>query len=108
MRRLELMVTGAYSYNDPGIVYNLYVTPAGLTYKVPGPTVWSGAAPSVANPSLGTKKGPLTYTRWKTWVGPTDRTVTWVENGSTLKSKYDPTWTTGAGVAAATAEPTPA
>lgn len=96
---------GAYSYNDPGIVYNLYNTPAGATYKVPGPTVWSGAAPSVANPSLGAKKGPLTYTRWSTWIGATDRTMTWVTDGVTSKTKYNPTWATGEALAARTPAP---
>ncbi|KAJ3035888.1 hypothetical protein HK097_003995, partial [Rhizophlyctis rosea] len=33
---------GAYSYSDPGIVYNLYNPPAG-NYVIPGPAVWSGA-----------------------------------------------------------------
>ncbi|KAJ3037480.1 hypothetical protein HDV00_001655 [Rhizophlyctis rosea] len=83
---------GAYSYSDPGIVYNVYYTAVGApAYKIPGPTVWSGAAASVANPSLGPKKGPLTVDRWSTWVG-TDRTVTQVgADGATTKSKYEPT-----------------
>ncbi|KAJ3047548.1 hypothetical protein HK097_011443 [Rhizophlyctis rosea] len=83
---------GAYSYSDPGIVYNVYYTSAGApAYKVPGPTVWSGAAASVANPALGAKKGALTVSGWNTWVGK-DRTVTWVNNGVTSKSAYVPNW----------------
>ncbi|RXW21839.1 hypothetical protein EST38_g4009 [Candolleomyces aberdarensis] len=84
---------GAYSYSDPGIVYNLYNTPAGGSYRVPGPTVWSGAAPAVTNPPLGAKKGPLTYTRWNTWVG-TDRTVTVTGAGGLTRTKYNPVWPT--------------
>ncbi|KAJ2921772.1 hypothetical protein H1R20_g15321, partial [Candolleomyces eurysporus] len=84
---------GAYSYSDPGIVYNLYNTPAGGSYRIPGPTVWSGAAPAVTNPPLGTKKGPLTYTRWNTWVG-TDRTVTATGAGGLTRTKYNPVWPT--------------
>ncbi|KAH6908346.1 endoglucanase B [Coprinopsis sp. MPI-PUGE-AT-0042] len=83
---------GAYKYSDPGIVYNLYFTPAGSTYTVPGPRVWTGAAPSVTNPPLGTKKGPLTYTRWSTWVGPTDRIMTWTGAGGLTSTPYVPTW----------------
>ncbi|KAF5340020.1 hypothetical protein D9611_012388 [Ephemerocybe angulata] len=83
---------GAYKYSDPGIVYNLYNPPAG-GYKVPGPAVWSGAAASVANPPLGAKKGPLTYTRWSTWVG-TDRTVTATGAGGLTKTQYSPVWPT--------------
>ncbi|KAJ3520957.1 hypothetical protein NMY22_g12515 [Coprinellus aureogranulatus] len=78
---------GAYNYSDPGIVYNIY-SPSG-PYKPPGPAVWSGAAPSVANPPLGTKVGPLTYTRWSTWVG-TDRTVTVTGTAGLTKTKYNP------------------
>ncbi|KAI5793272.1 endoglucanase B [Geopyxis carbonaria] len=85
---------GAYNYDSPGIVYNIYVTPSGVTYKVPGPTVWSGAAPSVANPTLGPKVGAMAYERWSTWVGTVDRTVTWTDAaGSTTRSAYVPTWT---------------
>ncbi|KAG2008817.1 hypothetical protein CC2G_014208 [Coprinopsis cinerea AmutBmut pab1-1] len=98
---------GAYKYSDPGIVYNLYYTPPGGGYKVPGPTVWSGAAPSVTNPPLGTKKGPLTYTRWYTWVG-TDRTVTWTGPGGLTRTPYNPVWPTatawGTAAGAAAAE----
>jgi len=87
---------GAYSYSDPGIVYNVYYTQSGAPpYKIPGPTVWSGAAPSVANPALvGGKKGPLTVGRWSTWVG-SDRVVTKVgADGATTKSPYSPSWPT--------------
>lgn len=85
---------GAYAYSDPGLVYNLYYTQVGApAYKIPGPTVWAGAAPSVANPPLvGGKVGPLTVSRWSTWVG-SDRVVTKVgDNGATTKSPYVPSW----------------
>lgn len=74
-------------------MYNLYYTAVGQApYKIPGPTVWSGAAPSVANPALGAKKGSTTVGRWSTWVG-TDRVVTVVgADGATTKSPYKPTW----------------
>ncbi|TFK23794.1 endoglucanase B [Coprinopsis marcescibilis] len=87
---------GAYSYNSPGIVYNCNIVynPPASAYKVPGPTVWAGAAPSVANPPLGAKKGPLTYTRWNTWVGPTDRIVTATGAGGMTKTAYNPVWPT--------------
>lgn len=89
-------IPGAYSYSDPGIVYNLYYTQVGApAYKIPGPTVWAGAAPSVANPALvGGKVGPLTVGRWSTWVG-SDRVVTKVgADGATTKSSYVPSWPT--------------
>jgi len=84
---------GAYSYSDPGIIYNLYYTQQGAPpYKIPGPTVWAGAAPSVANPALGPKKGVTTIERWSTWVG-SDRVVTKVgADGQTTKSRYSPSW----------------
>jgi len=89
---------GAYKYSDPGIVYNVYYTPPGAgPYKVPGPTVWSGAAAPIANPSLGPKKGDLkSISVFTKWIMTTDSMVHEIKtvNGqtTTVKTKYTPSW----------------
>ena len=88
---------GAYSYEDPGIHYNVYWTATGAEpYKIPGPTVWSGAAPSIPNPTLGPRKIVETA-QWKSWVRT--GTLTWVDTKatpavtSTATEAYKPKWT---------------
>ncbi|KAI2479051.1 Glycoside hydrolase family 61 protein [Pyrenophora tritici-repentis] len=77
---------GAYSYEDPGVVHNVYcstetVKPRSSTtscvtdYVIPGPTVWSGAWPETTAMSVGPVKGVTTATAWSTWIG-TDSMVT--------------------------------
>ncbi|KAF8649571.1 hypothetical protein AX16_005733 [Volvariella volvacea WC 439] len=93
---------GAYKYTDPGIVYNLYYTAPGVTalYPIPGPTVWSGAAPSPNPPAYGTTKGHTTQTRWSTWIGTgfspvTARTLLTIITGTaSITQPYTPHWPT--------------
>ena len=100
MTKLKLL-----SYHDPGINYNIYWTPEGAEpYKIPGPTVWSGAAPSVANPSLGEKKGPLTEVLWSQWIIteplPSMYYTYWIGTdgiNTTTSSTYTPSWPTVTG-----------
>ncbi|KAF8471891.1 hypothetical protein BDZ91DRAFT_790936 [Kalaharituber pfeilii] len=78
---------GAYSYFDPGIVYSLHYTQTGTLYNVPGPTVWSGADPSVINPPfVGRNKGPLTVERWSSWAGSDKVLIRVGADGVTTKS----------------------
>ncbi|KAB5591947.1 putative effector protein [Ceratobasidium theobromae] len=45
---------GAYTYADPGIVFNLY-TSSPSSYVIPGPAIWSGSAGgSISKASAGT------------------------------------------------------
>ncbi|RPA86666.1 hypothetical protein BJ508DRAFT_119008 [Ascobolus immersus RN42] len=87
-------IPGVYNYNDPGLVYNLYYTPPGVTYKIPGPTTWSGAATQVPNPTLGTKKGNLaSITSYTRWILPTPSSMVYeIKNGQTVSSRYTATW----------------
>jgi len=93
---------GAYNENDPGLLYNIYSPPSG-NYIIPGGPVWSGAAPSIENPSLGTKKGALTGTGFARWIAtPTlagvstqvyeIRQTTGVN--TTTSWRYTPNWST--------------
>ncbi|KAF2848020.1 lytic polysaccharide monooxygenase [Plenodomus tracheiphilus IPT5] len=77
---------GAYNYNDPGVVHNVYCstqtkkattspTPCVTEYMIPGPTVWEGAWPETTVVSIGPIKGLTTATPWSTWIG-TDSTLT--------------------------------
>ncbi|OCL02584.1 lytic polysaccharide monooxygenase [Glonium stellatum] len=67
---------GAYSYEDPGIVYDVYcstatpkpTTTCTTTYQIPGPTVWSGAWSTTTSISLSSIAGPTTATPWSTWI----------------------------------------
>ncbi|TDL24173.1 hypothetical protein BD410DRAFT_767332 [Rickenella mellea] len=48
---------GAYQEDTPGIVYNLYISTAGQHYTIPGPPVWTAAAPSPTAPAYGPPVG---------------------------------------------------
>ncbi|EIN11131.1 hypothetical protein PUNSTDRAFT_142953 [Punctularia strigosozonata HHB-11173 SS5] len=88
---------GAYGYNDPGILYNIYNTPL-PPYTVPGPTVWSGAAPSPTPPVYGSPSGYTTAPNWSTWIGSGFQTatlqtsVTVVTGTETVTQTYVPAW----------------
>ncbi|KAI4919520.1 hypothetical protein J4E90_001655 [Alternaria incomplexa] len=77
---------GAYSYEDPGVVHNVYcstetkkpktsTTPCVTDYVIPGPTVWSGAWAETTAVPVGPVDGVTTATAWSTWIG-TDSVVT--------------------------------
>ncbi|KAF2262284.1 endoglucanase B [Lojkania enalia] len=68
---------GAYSYDDPGIVYDIYcstdtkktrTTACTTTYPIPGPTVWSGAWAETTGVPLGGVSAPTRATPWSTWI----------------------------------------
>ncbi|TFK62753.1 hypothetical protein BDN72DRAFT_776722 [Pluteus cervinus] len=87
-----------FFYSSPGIVYSLYTTPPLPPYPIPGPPVWSAAAPSPTISAYGTVKGVLTQTRWYTWIGTsfstvTSRTMLTIATGaSTITTPYTPYW----------------
>ncbi|KDQ21541.1 glycoside hydrolase family 61 protein [Botryobasidium botryosum FD-172 SS1] len=90
---------GAYSYSDPGIIYNVYYQPVGSPlYQIPGPAVWSGAAPSPAAPKYGEVKGVTTAQRWSTWIGSGFSTataatsLTIVSGTATVTKAYKANW----------------
>ncbi|KAF1839309.1 endoglucanase B [Decorospora gaudefroyi] len=111
---------GAYSYEDPGVVHNIYcstetrkpktsTTPCATDYIIPGPTVWSGAWPETTAVSVGPVKGATTATPWSTWIG-TDSVVTSVTyrdvRSQTIvgSSVYTPSWSEVYATPTATAE----
>lgn len=68
---------GAYSYEDPGVVYDVYcsvetrkprTTACVTTYPIPGPTVWSGAFAQTTDIPLGPVVGETSHTGWSTWI----------------------------------------
>jgi cellulase len=70
---------GAYSYDDPGVVYDVYcstetkktrTTACTTTYPIPGPTVWSGAYAETTAVELEAVTGRTTAEPWSTWMGP--------------------------------------
>ncbi|EOA81141.1 hypothetical protein ACJQWK_07617 [Exserohilum turcicum] len=99
---------GAYSYNDPGVVHNIYcstetrkpaasTTPCVTDYVIPGPTVWTGAWPDTTAVSVGLVKGVTTATPWSTWIGTnsvvTSATYTDPRSQTIVgSSKYTATW----------------
>ncbi|KAH9881197.1 hypothetical protein J1614_001692 [Plenodomus biglobosus] len=99
---------GAYSYEDPGVVHNVYcstetakpkssTTPCATDYIIPGPTVWSGAWPETTAVSVGPVKGVTTATPWSTWIGSssvlTSVVFSDVKSQSVVGSEmYTPTW----------------
>ncbi|USP76473.1 glycoside hydrolase family 61 protein [Curvularia clavata] len=99
---------GAYSYDDPGVVHNIYcstetrkpttsTTPCVTDYVIPGPTVWSGAWPETTAVAVGPIKGVTTATPWSTWIGTNSvvTSVTYVDPRSQTivgSSKYTATW----------------
>jgi len=66
---------GAYQYTDPGIVFNIYLAET-APYTIPGPPVWTAAAPSPTVTSYGDPKGYTTAQPWNTWIGDGFSTVT--------------------------------
>ncbi|KAL6707188.1 hypothetical protein ACN47E_004735 [Coniothyrium glycines] len=71
---------GAYSYDDPGVVHNVYcstetakpktsASPCVTDYIIPGPPVWSGAWPATTKVSVGPVVGATTARPWSTWIG---------------------------------------
>ncbi|KAG8937210.1 hypothetical protein FRC02_003885 [Tulasnella sp. 418] len=89
-------IPGAYSYDDPGIHYNVYYTsPGAPPYKIPGPTVWSGAYPSPSPPAFGSPKGPLTAERWSSWLkGDTTSVVISSGAAGLVTRTHIPSWST--------------
>ncbi|KAH7125287.1 endoglucanase B [Dendryphion nanum] len=68
---------GAYSYEDPGVVYDVYCSTetrttatvaCTTTYQIPGPTVWSGAFAETTDVPLGPVTGETTHVPWSTWI----------------------------------------
>ncbi|KAG8935313.1 hypothetical protein FRC01_003065 [Tulasnella sp. 417] len=66
---------GAYSQNDPGILFNIYTS--FTTYPIPGPTVYGGGGP--VNPTT-------TTTRTSTTTGRTSTTTTTTKTTTTTAS----------------------
>ncbi|EMD97722.1 glycoside hydrolase family 61 protein [Bipolaris maydis ATCC 48331] len=99
---------GAYSYEDPGVVHNIYCStetkkptgsaaPCPTDYVIPGPTVWSGAWPETTAVAVGPIKGVSTATPWSTWIGTNSvvTSATYVDARSQTivgSSKYTATW----------------
>ncbi|THH01982.1 hypothetical protein EW026_g815 [Hermanssonia centrifuga] len=90
---------GAYLYTDPGIVFNIYEQTADSPlYPIPGPPVWSGAAPSPDAPAYGTTLGYTTAQQWSTWIGggfvtATLATSLTIDAGTaTITAAYTPYW----------------
>ncbi|OAK96061.1 endoglucanase B [Phaeosphaeriaceae sp. SRC1lsM3a] len=98
---------GAYSYEDPGVVHNVYcstetkkattsTTPCATEYIIPGPTVWSGAWPETTAVSVGPVSGVTTHVPWSTWIVNSVVTSASYENVATQTvvgtSKYTATW----------------
>ncbi|KAF2184265.1 lytic polysaccharide monooxygenase [Zopfia rhizophila CBS 207.26] len=66
---------GAYSYDDPDVVYHVYCSTKTTrtiscitTYPIPGPTVWSGAWAGTTSVHLSDAPGDSTAPPWSTWV----------------------------------------
>ncbi|KAJ3476621.1 hypothetical protein NLI96_g11037 [Meripilus lineatus] len=107
---------GAYSYSDPGIVHNIYLPNASF-YQIPGPAVWSGAAPSPDPPvyeaTLGMGGGYTTAPQWSTWIGngfstaTLQTSLTIVTGASTLVQTYVAHWPTPAPTVPPSPVPTP-
>ncbi len=80
----------------------LIISRASLTLSkyidpIPGPTVWSGAAPSPTAPAFGTNIGLQTNVlTWSTWVNgyTTTKTITESTSGTLTSFVYTPTWST--------------
>ncbi|KAI0380530.1 hypothetical protein F5Y04DRAFT_257579 [Hypomontagnella monticulosa] len=91
---------GAYKWEDPGVVYDVYCStkttttaPCTTTYQIPGPTVWSGAWPDTASVELGAMTGITKATSWDTWI--VKSVVTSASAGKTLgTSTYQAQWST--------------
>ncbi|KAK4647025.1 uncharacterized protein QC761_121900 [Podospora bellae-mahoneyi] len=107
---------GAYKYDDPGVHYNIYCSTEraplapctdASTYKIPGPTVWSGAWPETTQVALGPVTGPTTATRWSSWIQQSVvTTATYDQAGSPVPvatSRYTASWSLA--YAAPTASP---
>ncbi|KIO24348.1 carbohydrate-binding module family 1 protein [Tulasnella calospora MUT 4182] len=69
---------GAYSQNDPGILFNIYTS--FTTYPIPGPTVYGGGGP--VNPPTTTPGGTTSRTTTTTTT-TTTRTTTTTASGPT-------------------------
>lgn len=96
---------GAYDYDTPGIVYDVYCstetkrtvsTPCTTTYPIPGPTVWSGAWAETTSVPRGEVKGETTHTPWSTWVKKSVVTSATFVNTKSITvvgtSTYDAKW----------------
>ncbi|KAG9047063.1 hypothetical protein FS837_003149 [Tulasnella sp. UAMH 9824] len=71
---------GAYSLNDPGILFNIYTS--FTTYPIPGPTVYGGGGP-VNPPTTTTGRTSTTSTRTTSTTTTTTRTTTTTAGGAT-------------------------
>ncbi|KAF2690879.1 lytic polysaccharide monooxygenase [Lentithecium fluviatile CBS 122367] len=102
---------GAYSYDGPGVVYDVYcstetkktrTTPCTTTYPIPGPTVWSGAWAETTAVPLSPVTGGTTATPWSTWIvnsvvtsaSYTDKKSITVVGSSTYKAGWSSTYQT--------------
>ncbi|KAK5651313.1 hypothetical protein OQA88_12609 [Cercophora sp. LCS_1] len=94
---------GAYKVNDPGILHDVYcstkttslLAPCTTEYKIPGPTVWSGAWPETTAVSVGPISGPNTATLWSSWIQKSVVTsATFVGNSPVIvaTSTYKASW----------------
>ncbi|KAM7193327.1 endoglucanase B [Rhypophila sp. PSN 637] len=98
---------GAYKYEDPGIVYDVYCSteskatrtaPCTTTYPIPGPTVWSGAWAETTAVSVGpVLEGSTSATRWSSWISKsvvTSATFVGTSPYITATSTYTASWST--------------
>ncbi|KAF2280601.1 endoglucanase B [Westerdykella ornata] len=99
---------GAYDYDTPGIVYDVYcstetpktprATPCTTRYPIPGPTVWTGAWADTTSVPRGPIEGPTTHTSWSTWIRTSTVTSASYTDKKSISvvgtSVYTPSWST--------------
>ncbi|KAF2013686.1 lytic polysaccharide monooxygenase [Aaosphaeria arxii CBS 175.79] len=98
---------GAYSYEDPGVVYDVYCstntkttksTSCITTYPIPGPTVWSGAYAETTQVPLAQVTGVTTHPDWSTWIKKSAVTSATYTNKKSLtivgSQAYTASWST--------------
>ena len=78
----------------------IYSSSVGQQYTIPGPAVWSAAAPSPSPPVYGEPKGYTTAQPWYTWIGSGFSDVTLATSltvgsgAQTAVYAYTPSWST--------------
>ncbi|KAF1964943.1 endoglucanase B [Bimuria novae-zelandiae CBS 107.79] len=97
---------GAYKYEDPGVVHDIYCSTetktrtavCTTTYPIPGPTIWSGAwAETTAVPLSPVTDGTVA-TPWSTWIQNSVVTSASYSDRKTVTvvgtSRYEAKWST--------------